>query len=158
MSTRLKQTKRTRTPKSNPPARAMVSPLNGARCPTGGKPGNAGGGRRPSAVRETCLLAFDERIPRLKMIADGVMSFTQACPKCGHTEATSPYPVTDAGDMINAVDKLARYGLGERSEFSEDVVADNVDRMLQIAQALMSDTDYAAYCRQVDSIWNGRRG
>src|SRR5689334_12559575 len=124
----------------------MVSPLNGAVCPTGGHPGNTGGkpgrsGRKPSAVREACLLAFDERIPRLAMIADGSVAFTESCPKCGHKAQTAPLPVTDVSDMIRATDTLAKYGLGERSEFSEDVVAENVDRMLTLAQTLMRAED-----------------
>src|SRR5215467_3869951 len=116
-------------------SRMMVSPLNGAECPTGAHPGNTGGkpgrsGRKPSAVRQACLMAFDERIPRLAMIADGAVAFTEGCPKCGHKAETAPVPVTDAGDMIRAVDTLAKYGLGERSEFSIDVVTENVTRML----------------------------
>ncbi|HEY9227379.1 MAG TPA: hypothetical protein VIP11_12070 [Gemmatimonadaceae bacterium] len=141
----------------------MVSPLNGARCPTGAHPGNTGGkpgrsGRPASEVREACLLAFDERIPRLAMIADGIVNFTQACPKCGHTEATPPLPVTEVSDMRAAIDQLGKYGLGERSEFSGDVVAANVDAMLQLAQSLMSADDFVTYCHQADEVWNrGKR-
>jgi hypothetical protein len=99
-------------------------------------------------------LAFDERIPRLAMIADGAVAFTESCPKCGHKAESPPVPLTDAGDMIRATDTLGRYGLGERSEFSEDVVAENVTHMLQAAEALMGAADFQRYCRQADAIWN----
>ena len=147
-------------------AKTARSPINGAEIPLGAHPGNSGGkpgrsGRRPSAVREACLAAFEERIPRLAMIADGAVTFTQACPKCGHTEETPPLPVTEANDMRLAIDTLAKYGLGERSEYSADVVAENVDQMLQLAQRLMAPKDFEIFCRQADDVWNahnGRRG
>jgi len=143
--------------------RTARSPINGAEIPLGAHPGNTGGkpgrsGRLPSEVRRACLEAFDHRIPRLMQIADGAVAFTQECPKCGHKAETPPLPVTEVSDMRNAIDQLGKYGLGEKSEFSADVVTASVDKMLALAETLMRADDYSVYCRQVDAIWNAEAG
>lgn len=139
-----------------------VSPLNGAEIPLGAHPGNTGGkkgrsGRPPSELRRLMREGAADRIPRLLMIADGNLPMTETCPKCGHQGSTSTLPVADAGEMLRANDMLLKYGLGERSEFSEDVVAENVDRMLSVAETILSEADFKAFARQTDAIWNAER-
>jgi hypothetical protein len=65
---------------------------NGGRLNRGGTKGNKGGGRPKDEVRAACCMAFDRRIPRLKMIADGKLE--------------------GAGidQQLKAIDMLARYG------------------------------------------------
>src|SRR5690242_12384225 len=96
---------------------------------SGGKPGHKGGGGRPtSAIRDICSLRFEERVPLLAHIADGAAPITEKCPECGHEGEVKVDGTVETRDRLRAIDMLARYGLGERSEFSADVVAANVDR------------------------------
>ena len=139
-----------------------VSPLNGAEIPLGAHPGNTGGkpgrsGRPPSELRRLMREGAADRLPRLMMIADGNVPLTETCPACGHQGKTAVLPVADTGEMLRANDMLLKYGLGERSEFSEDVVAENVDRMLSVAETVMSADEFKVFARQTDSIWNAER-
>ena len=63
---------------------------NGGTLLAGGMPGNKGGGRPPSAIRERCRGSFAERIPILEEIADDVDLRPQ--------------------DRVKAIDVLAKYG------------------------------------------------
>lgn len=54
----------------------MVSPVTGARCPTGAHPGNTGGkkgrsGRRPDRIRQLALLGVEEGVYHLRTMAAG---------------------------------------------------------------------------------------
>ena len=69
-----------------------VEQPHGGALKSGGTPGNAGGlGRPPSAIRTYCRGSFEQRIPILEAIADGVI---EAGPK----------------ERIRAIDVLAKYG------------------------------------------------
>jgi hypothetical protein len=155
---------RQKTKTAGKTARVAVSPLNGAKIPLGAHPGNTGGkpgrsGRIPSAVREACLEEFGKRIPRLASIADGMVPLTETCPACGFQAKDNGIREPEVRDIIRAMDQLGKYGLGERSEFSEDVVADNVDRMLAVAETVLSEEHFKVFARQTDAIWNtDRRG
>ena len=143
-------------------AKVAVSPINGAEIPLGAHPGNTGGkkgrsGRPPSELRRLMREGAADRLPRLMMIADGNVPLTETCPACGHQGATEVLPVADTGEMLRANDMLLKYGLGERSEFSEDVVAENVDRMLSVAETVMSEVHFKTFARQTDAIWNAER-
>jgi hypothetical protein len=100
-----------------------------------GNPGNKGGGRLPSAIRETCRGSFDNRIKVLESIADGEpierISVSLAsvvghmkCPKCSTAlvpnDAAEAFLTTitakgsaRAGDRIRATEALGKYGLGD---------------------------------------------
>jgi hypothetical protein len=100
-----------------------------------GNPGNKGGGRLPSAIRETCRGSFDNRIKVLESIADGEpierISVSLAsvvghmkCPKCSAAlvpnDAAETFLTTiqakgsaRAGDRIRATEALGKYGLGD---------------------------------------------
>ena len=144
-------------------AKTAKSPINGAEIPLGAHPGNTGGkpgrsGRPPSVVRDVCSLRFEERVPLLANIADGTAPLSERCPQCGYEGADAGLGTVETRDRLRAIDMLGKYGLGERSEFSEDVVTANVDKMLTVAQALMAPEDFAAFCKQADTIWNGKHG
>ena len=156
MTTRQKKTKKPRAPLPT----KIPQPHGGALL-SGGMPGHDGSnaGRRPSWVRDACLQAFAARVPRLGRIADGVVPMTEACPECGHeADATAAIP-PEVSDMLRAADMLGKYGLGEKGEFATDVVQGNLDRTLSVAESVMDEEAFTAFCRQVDAIWNeGRRG
>ena len=152
------------TAKPRPEKKRMVavSPLNGAEIPLGNHPGNTGGkkgrsGRPSSELRRLMREGAEDRLPRLMMIADGNVPLTETCPACGHQGGGEVLPVANTGEMLRAHDLLLKYGLGERSEFSEDVVAENVDRMLSVAETVMNADEFKVFARQTDAIWNAER-
>ena len=146
--------------RSKTAGKTAVSPINGAEIPLGAHPGNTGGkpgrsGRLPSAVRTAALEEFATRVPRIAAIADGNVPLTETCPKCGYQAKDGGFAVPpDVGDMLRAHDMLGKYGLGERGEFSPDVVSDNVDRMLTFAETLMAPDDFTAFAQFAASVWN----
>ena len=148
----------------------MVSPISGAECPTGAHPGNTGGkpgrsGRPPNELREAFRNVLPDGIDYIHSVIKGETTITlrEKCAHCGK----APKGIARAEDVIataptvdnrlRAVSDAARFGLGERSEFSEDVVAANVDRMLGVAESVMSADDFKEYAKQVDVIWNDER-
>lgn len=138
------------------------SPITGARIPLGAHPGNTGGkpgrsGRIPSIVRAAALEEFAKRVPRIAAIADGNVPLTATCPECGYQAEGKGTRDPEVGDMLRAHDMLGKYGLGERGEFSPDVVAANVDRMLAVAESLMAPDDFATFAKHADTIWNDER-
>jgi hypothetical protein len=143
----------------------MVSPLSGAVCPTGAHPGNTGGkpgrsGRPSNALREAFRDILDGDaggIDFVRSVIEGRAPLTRACAHCGTPASEGANEIPSVDNRLRAVDTAAKYGLGERSEFSEDVVVANVDKMLEVAQALMREDDFTVYCRQADAIWNARR-
>ncbi len=147
--------------------RVAVSPLNGAEIPLGAHPGNTGGkpgrsGRKPNELREAFRHLLDDGgIDFVRGVIRGRVPVAGVCGHCGQ-ESGTPQMADDpptVDNRLRAVDAAAKYGLGERSEFSEDVVAENVDRMLSVAETIMSEEEFKTFARQTDAIWNAdKRG
>ena len=100
---------------------------------SGGVPGNKGGGRPSSAIRETLRASFEKRIPVLEQVADGkpvdefkipfvnVLPHVQ-CPRCkSQMEPKDPETAfmisirclrsARPGDRIKAVEAMGKLGL-----------------------------------------------
>ena len=98
----------------------MRTPSHGyGQLQVGGTPGNKGGGRPRSAVRDAALLAFDERIPVLEEIADD--------------KKAKP------ADRIRAVDALGKHG-GAAKE--EAIPSELVRLLAEDVQAVARSTDF----------------
>lgn len=91
---------------------------NGGRLRAGGKPGNKGGGRPKDEVRAACALAFDKRIKRLTMIADG--------------------KIDGAGieQQLKAIDMLAKYGGLQKIETETTHKYEDREQLQQIRERL----------------------
>jgi hypothetical protein len=96
----------------------LVPQPHGGALATGGIPGNAGGGRPPSIVRERCRRGFDRRIPVLEAIADGEPVQKMRLPDGEELEAVVS---ASPADRIRAMDVLGRYGLATGRLDLEDV-------------------------------------
>jgi len=91
---------------------ALVPQPNGSKLLAGGLPGNRGGpGAPPSAIREQLRGSFAERIKVLEEIADN--------------DKYKPR------DRAQAIEILARYGLGTLTEVSVDTVREKVRLTLE---------------------------
>lgn len=151
-------------------AKVAISPLNGAQIPLGAHPDNTGGkpgrsGRPPNELREAFRSVLPDGIDFIHQVIRGEATITLRgkCEHCGEIssgpsgmdEVLKVTPTVD--NRLRAVADASRFGLGERSEFSEDVVAQNVDRMLAVAETIMSETNFKAFAAHVDVIWNEER-
>lgn len=147
----------------------MTSPLSGSTIPTGAHPANTGGkagrsGRPPGALREAMREVLDTGgVDLLRAVISGAAEVTLNG-RCEHCGKLSSGPVASddllaatptIDNRLRAVDTAAKYGLGERSEYSEDVVAANIDRMMQAAELVMTSRDFKRFAEQVSTIWNG---
>jgi len=104
----------------------MVSPLNGARSPTGAHPGNTGGkagrsGRKPDEFKEELAAIRDaEGLGVLQEILNGEVTYTLrgVCSHCGKTsEGLATFgdllKLTPSVDSrLRAVDMTMRYTVG----------------------------------------------
>jgi Zn ribbon nucleic-acid-binding protein len=76
-------------------------------------PGNRGGGRTPSQVKELAAGKLPRHIETLDGIATGISYVTmrEKCPKCGHEDAKTDLalPVqVKPGEQVRAVEALAK--------------------------------------------------
>lgn len=141
------------------PMPPLVPQPHGGAIYRGGVPGHRGaGGPRPSAVREACLQAFAERVPRLTAIADGMVPLRETCPVCGHQGAEVVGKGASVDDQLRAHDMLAKYGLGEKGEFAADVVQHNLDRMMTLAETLMPPGEFQHFAQQCAVVWGVHAG
>ena len=85
--------------RGNPPA--LVAQAHGGALLAGGLPGHRGGsGRTPNALRERMRAALEDRMHIAEEIADD--------------------PSVSPADRVRALEFLARYGLGTRTESADD--------------------------------------
>lgn len=85
---------------------------NGGMLRMGGKPGNRGGGRKPSQIRKKALRMLANRMGLIGHLADGVaVQFEED----GSTKLVSPKP----GERLQALKLLAELGMGEQVAVSE---------------------------------------
>lgn len=100
----------------------LVPQPHGGALLTGGQKGQTPGpGRPPSAIRRTLRKRFDEQIAILVEIAKNSESADK--------------------DRIAAIDKLAKYGLGEEKGWSHDLVAALVRDLADTIERHISDKD-----------------
>ena len=145
-----------------------------------GNPGNRGGiGRPKSLVRQRCRDSFDERIPVLEKIVDGVpIEHIQiplaavvgllTCPKgCGPMVPVDPdmalIQTVDASksaraaDRIRAMAELGRFGVGERTEQVHTMVSPDIrGRLQRQAEVMLSRLNWstAELVEALRPIWS----
>lgn len=100
--------------KKNPNAKmpALIPRPNGAGALyAGGVPGNRGGGRTPSVVKQLAAAKLPRHVDTLDQIARGeiVMTFAERCPKCGHVARTKEPMKLSAGERVRAIEVLKEF-------------------------------------------------
>lgn len=98
----------------------LVEQPHGGKLWSGGVPGNPGGRRPPSALRQRLAGSFEQRVPILEQFADGNVK-----------EAS-------ASDRLRAIELMAKIGLSGRidPQWVRDRLAKTVDL---VAEALPAD-------------------
>jgi hypothetical protein len=100
---------------------------------SGGKPGNKGGGRTRSEVRDAYLLGAEEALPVL----------------LGHLRAEGNPDLQQ-----QAADKFLRYGLGAVKEVTVEAVREKVQQTLDIIQGLVSNEQFMRIVRELEPVWS----
>lgn len=155
---------------------ALRTPIHGnGKLQIGGTPGNPGGGRPPSVIRERCRGSFDARIPLLEQFADGVATERievplslvldyADCPQCKGKLASkknvSSATVSIAGkasprakDRIVAISELGKMGMTAGRVDQEEVrdrLAKTVHKITELADPATAEAILAA----LDRIWD----
>lgn len=111
----------------------LIPQPHGGALAAGGIPGNPGGGRPRSEVRAAALEGAAEAIPKLRaMIETG-----DARPEV----------------IVQAADKLLKYGLGTVHEISVDEVKGRLQRTVDLIRAELSPEDAARVLAGMRPIW-----
>jgi hypothetical protein len=139
-------------------AKVAVSPLNGATIPLGNHPWNTGGkpgrsGRPPSLVRAACREAFDDRIPLLRHIADGLVPLRETCPRCGFQGEPAVGGGSDVDERLRALDTLGKYGLGERTGLDREAVEESLRVQRDIIRELLPAEQATALLERLAEAW-----
>lgn len=147
---------------------------------SGGMPGNRGGiGKPKSLVRQRCRDSFDERIPVLEKIVDGVpIEHVQiplaavvgllTCPKgCGPmvpidpgmalTQTVDATKSARASDRIRAMEQLGKFGVGERTEQVHTLVSPDIrGRLARMGEVIRSRPNWptAELVEALRPIWS----
>lgn len=116
----------------------LIPQKHGGALYAGGVPGNRGGGRPPSAVRQLAREAFEARIPMLADLADDSQQRTR--------------------DRIRAIDVLGKYGLGQAKGLDENEFEEVVLRMAEAVQlrtraSSLPSSEADAFLEAVLSDW-----
>lgn len=103
--------KRKTTVKSTTAVAKIPQPHGGA-LNAGGTPGNPGGGRKPSIVKDLATAKLPRHVETLDGIGAGISYITLIgkCPKCGHEDTSAPLvpqPVKPK-DQVMAIGVLAK--------------------------------------------------
>jgi hypothetical protein len=98
---------------------AKIPQPHGGALNAGGVPGNRGGGRPTSDLRERLRGSFAERVKVLESVADGeaLVQVKDAAGKITEMLTSASVP-----DRLKALDLMARYGLGVKDETTVRVV------------------------------------
>lgn len=138
--------KRLETPvESASPNTVVTRPgRNGGTLLVGGKPGNKGGGRKPSQVRKKALRMLARRLPLIGHLADGVaVQFDED----GQTKLVSPKP----GERLQALKLLAELGMGEQVAVSE--VKERMRQQIAVLREELDGETFERVAKRLGDVW-----
>lgn len=119
--------------------------------------GAPGPGRPPSRVKEALRKSFDDRIPLLEEIADGVvrLRFVGRCEECGHEsgelewgdvkEALKQAPTP--GERIRAMEAMGKF-----SDLNDGQVPEQ-SLLRELAQAVVDELDEPEAWNRIEAKW-----
>ncbi len=129
----------------------------------GGVVGNAGGaGRPPSAIRHALRGGYDERLPLLFAMADGIttLTITERCPKCGHEPPATRRELKDVAVgpdvVLKALDHIGKMGMGVPKGVDVEEIRTKLARTAERLTEDFADVPerMAATLEQLARIWD----
>jgi hypothetical protein len=115
----------------------------------GGQFGNQGGGRPPSALRETLRRSFEDRVEILEKIADGKETRTVFVDRGRPVEIGPSH-----GDRIRALDTMAKYGLGATRELAVEAIRDRLVATVSLIRQMLSVSEADRLLSEMKGIWS----
>lgn len=110
----------------------------------GGKPGNKGGGRKPSAIRKKALRMLGNRLHIVGALADGVaVQFEDG----GELKLVIPRP----GERMQALKLLAELGMGEQVAVSE--VKARMRAQVEVLRDELPPELFQRVAQRLEEVW-----
>lgn len=119
-----------------------------------GNPGNKGGGRPPSLLREMARGITAEALPKLRLIAMGEhVTHSRAAGKSdeGETRYVDTEKRPEIREMLDAFDRLVALGLGE--ELRTEDVRKRLERQNEILAALLPPDLLGPVMQAIGEAW-----
>lgn len=135
---------------------AAVRPQRHGGALRNGGTNRGGSGRPASAIRERLRGSFAERIPVLEAFADGAAPITEKCPKCGHEpDSDGSVEAITTTDRLRAMDLLAKYSLGEKTELTlvSPEITTRLERQVEIINSRVHWTP-SELLDALDPVWS----
>ena len=104
--------------KTNSKGVELVPQEHGGALLAGGRPGNKGGGRTPNEIRVLMREPLAKLLPIITEIAEASDIQEVTCPHCNEKHEVTSW--LKARDKLQAVDLLAKYGIGTRQEIEHE--------------------------------------
>lgn len=136
----------------------LVPQPHGGAIQRGGTPGNPGGGRPPSVLRERLRGSFAERIPVLEGFADGVVPLSQRCEFCGKepTEKLEAVLKVLGNDRLRALEIMAKYGLGVTKALSDEEVKERLRQTLATIRGALPPAQAEQLIDLIEPHWSAK--
>lgn len=141
-----------------PKAPTLVRQPHGGALLTGGVPGHKGRGGPPkTAIRHRLRGSYEERVPILERLADGIttLTLTETCPECGYEPKGKRIEVSEvqvAPDLqLKALEHMAKFGIGK--EMGVDEVREKLAETVRVIQASLPADEGERLLAAIEPIW-----
>ena len=116
-----------------------------------GNPGNRGGGRSRSVIREKISGVMDEfGVGVLQEIITAPREVTVTC-ECGRQQKVKP-PSSDA-DILRGVDIAGKYSIGTITQIDTEMVRARLERTLDLIDETLNEEDAARLRAVLREVW-----
>ena len=117
-----------------------------------GNPGNKGGGRPRSVIREKLSGVMEEHgIGVLEEILTASREVTVTCDDCGHEQKVKP-PASDA-DRLRGVDIAGRYSIGTITQIDAEQVRAKLQLTIDTIDDLLTHDDAERLKAALQEVW-----
>lgn len=122
----------------------------------------AGPGRPPSKIRAALRKGFEDRVPALMDIADGVVviRLTSECEHCGESPSEPlsieeiEKAIPNVGERLKALDMMAKYGaVAPKGGLNEDDVRHRLQMTLMVVQEELEDSAATRVLDRLRVVW-----
>ena len=142
----------TQSPRVETKDTKLIPQPHGGALLAGGNPGNKGGGRPRSVIREKLSGVMDEHgVAVLEQIITAPRETTFTCDECGHQQTVKP-PSSDA-DRLRGVDIAGKYSIGTITQVDAEQVRARLGQTLDLIDEILNQEDAARLSAALRKVW-----